>query len=240
MIPMPATPSVTDRSEPQQPATTPRPSAATLVSIGGRQALVALRVLLAMIVILGIAYPLVVLGIGQLVSHNAANGSLVTDSSGTVVGSEVIGQQFTDPQGNAAQWFVGRPSAAGDGYDAMSSGGSNLAADSPDLLAQVNERRAAIAKADGVDPADVPPDALTASGSGLDPDISPAYAQLQVNRIATARGLPADQVRELVESHTQARALGFIGEERVNVLDLNVALQQLSAASGSAPAGAGG
>ena len=235
MIPMPATPSVTDRSEPQQPATTPRPSAATLVSIGGRQALVALRLLLAMIVILGIAYPLVVFGIGQLVANNAANGSPVTNSTGTVVGSELIGQQF-----DGAQWFAGRPSAAGDGYDAMSSSGSNLAADSPDLLAQVNERRAAIAKADGVDPADVPPDALTASGSGLDPDISPAYALLQVNRIATARGLPADQVRELVESHTQARALGFIGEERVNVLDLNVALQQLSAASGSAPAGAGG
>ena len=235
MIPMPATPSVTERPEPQQPAITPRPSAATLVSIGGRQALVALRVLLAMIVILGIAYPLVVFGIGQLVANNAANGSPVTNSTGTVVGSELIGQQF-----DGAQWFAGRPSAAGDGYDAMSSSGSNLAADSPDLLAQVNERRAAIAKADGVDPADVPPDALTASGSGLDPDISPAYAQLQVNRIATARGLPADQVRELVESHTQARALGFIGEERVNVLDLNVALQQLSAASGSAPAGAGG
>jgi len=235
MIPMPATPSVTDRSEPQQPATTPRPSAATLVSIGGRQALVALRLLLAMIVILGIAYPLVVFGVGQLVANNAANGSPVTNSTGTVVGSELIGQQF-----DGAQWFAGRPSAAGDGYDAMSSSGSNLAADSPDLLAQVNERRAAIAKADGVDPADVPPDALTASGSGLDPDISPAYALLQVNRIATARGLPADQVRELVESHTQARALGFIGEERVNVLDLNVALQQLSAASGSAPAGAGG
>jgi potassium-transporting ATPase KdpC subunit len=235
MIPMPATPSVTERSEPQQPATTPRPSAATLVSIGGRQALVALRVLLAMIVILGIAYPLVVFGVGQLVANNAANGSPVTNSTGTVVGSELIGQQF-----DGAQWFAGRPSAAGDGYDAMSSSGSNLAADSPDLLAQVNERRAAIAKADGVDPADVPPDALTASGSGLDPDISPAYALLQVNRIATARGLPADQVRELVESHTQARALGFIGEERVNVLDLNVALQQLSAASGSAPATNGG
>src|SRR5664280_2409479 len=129
--------SVTERPEPQQHGTTPRPSAATLVSIGGRQALVALRFLVAMIVILGILYPLVVLGVGQLVSHNAANGSLVTDSSGTVVGSELIGQQFTDPQGNAAQWFVGRPSAAGDGYDAMSSGGSNLAADSPELLADV-------------------------------------------------------------------------------------------------------
>jgi potassium-transporting ATPase KdpC subunit len=235
MIPMPANQAVTDRPEPLQSATSARPSASALVSIGGRQALVALRVLLAMIVILGIAYPLVVFGIGQLAANNAANGSPVTNSTGTVVGSELIGQQF-----DGAQWFAGRPSAAGDGYDAMSSSGSNLAADSPDLLAQVNERRAAIAKADGVDPADVPPDALTASGSGLDPDISPAYAQLQVNRIATARGLPAEQVRELVESHIQARALGFIGEERVNVLALNLALEQLSATSGSAPATNGG
>jgi K+-transporting ATPase ATPase C chain len=225
--------SVIDRPEPQQPATTPKPSAGTLVSIGGRQALVALRFLVAMIVILGILYPLVVLGVGQLVSHNAANGSLVTDSSGTVVGSELIGQQFTDPQGNAAQWFVGRPSAAGDGYDAMSSGGSNLAADSPDLLADVQDRRAQIAADDGVDPSAVPPDALTASGSGLDPDISVDYALLQVNRVAAARGLPADQVRDLVQSHISGRALGFIGEEKVNVLDLNLALNQLAPAGGA-------
>ena len=234
MIPMPATPSVTDRSEPQQPATTPRPSAATLVSIGGRQALVALRVLLAMIVILGIAYPLVVFGVGQLVANNAANGSPVTNSTGTVVGSELIGQQF-----DGAQWFAGRPSAAGDGYDAMSSGGSNLAADSPDLLAQVEERRAQIAADNGVDPADVPPDALTASGSGLDPDISPDYALLQVDRVAAARGLPADQVRDLVQSHIQGRALGFIGEQRVNVLQLNLALHEL-APGGDSVTGSGG
>src|SRR5664279_4554709 len=124
-----------DGSELLQPETTPRPSASALVSIGGRQALVALRVLVAMTVILGIAYPLLVLGIGQLAAHNAANGSPVSDSSGTVVGSSLIGQQFDGSQGNAAQWFAGRPSAAGDGYDAMSSSGSNLAADSPDLLA---------------------------------------------------------------------------------------------------------
>ena len=225
--------SVIDRPEPQQPATTPKPSAGTLVSIGGRQALVALRFLVAMIVILGILYPLAVLGIGQLVSHNAANGSLVTDSSGTVVGSEVIGQQFTDAQGNAAQWFVGRPSAAGDGYDAMSSGGSNLAADSPDLLALVQERRTQIAADDGVDPSAVPPDALTASGSGLDPDISVDYALLQVNRVAAARGLSTDQVGDLVQSHISGRALGFIGEDKVNVLDLNVALNQLAPAGGA-------
>ncbi len=210
-----------------QPASTARPSASALVSIAGRQALVALRFLLAMTVIVGIAYPLLILGIGQLTTNSAANGSLVTDSTGTVVGSELIGQQFDGPQ-----WFAGRPSAAGDGYDAMSSGGSNLAADSTDLLDLVNQRRAQIAADDGVDPADVPPDALTASASGLDPDISPAYAAIQVNRVATARGLSADQVRELVQAHTQGRALGFIGEERVNVLELNLALQQLAPTAG--------
>jgi len=114
----------------------------------------------------------------------------------------------------------------------MSSGGSNLAADSPDLLALVNERRAQIAADNGVDPAQVPPDAVTASGSGLDPDISPAYALLQVDRVADARGLAPDQVRDLVNSHIQGRALGFIGEERVNVLELNLALQQLSPVAG--------
>jgi K+-transporting ATPase ATPase C chain len=225
--------SVIERPEPQQPPTTPSPSAGTLVSIGGRQALVALRFLVAMTVILGIAYPLVVLGVGQLIANHTANGSLVTDSSGTVVGSELIGQQFTDPQGNVAPWFAGRPSAAGTGDDAMSSGGSNLAADSPDLLAQVQERRAQIAADDGVDPSAVPPDALTASGSGLDPDISVDYALLQVNRVAAARGLPAGQVRDLVQSHIAGRALGFIGEERVNVLDLNLALNQLAPAGAS-------
>ena len=220
---MSPTPTVTDPSAALQPAITARPSLSSLISIGGRQALVALRVLLAMTVLVGIAYPLVVLGIGQLVTNTAANGSLVTDSTGTVVGSRLIGQQFDAPE-----WFTGRPSAAGDGYDAMSSGGSNLAADSPDLLDLVDQRRAQVAADNGVDPADVPPDALTASASGLDPHISPDYALLQVNRVADARNLPVDQVRDLVDAHTQGRFLGFIGEDRVNVLELNLALHQLS------------
>ncbi len=139
-----------------------------------------------------------------------------------MVGSSSIGQQFDGPT-----WFHGRPSAAGDGYDAMSSGGSNLAADSPELLELVTERRAAIAAEDGVPPSAVPADAVTASASGLDPDISPAYAQLQVDRVAAARRLSVDQVRELVDAHTKGRILGFIGEERVNVLQLNLALQRL-------------
>ena len=214
-------------AQPVQPAITARPSAGALFSIGGRQLLVAVRYLLLMTVVLGIGYPLVILGIGQLAANNAANGSQITDSAGTVVGSALIGQQFDGPD-----WFTGRPSAAGEGYDAMSSGGSNLATDSPDLLALVEQRRAQIAADNGVDPAQVPPDAVTASGSGLDPDISPAYALLQVNRVADARGLTPDQVRDLVDSHIQGRALGFIGEERVNVLELNLALQQLSPVAG--------
>ena len=217
----------TDGPGPLQPAITARPSGSALVSIAGRQALVALRFLLAMILVLGIAYPLIVFGIGQLAANNSANGSLVTDGSGAVVGSKLIGQQF-----DGSQWFAGRPSAAGGGYDAMSSGGSNLAADSPDLLALVEQRRAEIAAANGVDPARVPPDALTASASGLDPHISPAFAELQVNRVAAARGLPVEQVRGLVQANTESRTLGFIGEERVNVLQLNLALADLAGAGG--------
>lgn len=199
-----------------------RPSGSALLAIGGRQLLVAVRALLVFTVLLGVAYPLLVLGLGQLVAPNRADGSAVTDAAGQTVGSSLIGQQFAGDQ-----WFAGRPSVAGDGYDAMSSGGSNLSADSTDLQATIAERRAAIAAADGVDPASVPADAVTASASGLDPDISPAYALEQVNRVAAARDLPADQVRDLVQSKIQGRALGFVGEERVNVLDLNLALTRL-------------
>ena len=209
------------------PAPTGRPSRAALAMITGRQLLVGLRVLLAMTVVLGILYPLAVLGLGQLFAAHKADGSLVRNDAGAVVGSSLIGQQFTGPE-----WFAGRPSAAGDGYDAMSSGGSNLAADSPELLELVQTRRAEIAAANGVDPADVPADALTSSASGLDPDISPAYARIQVDRVAAARGVDPARVRDLVESSVQGRILGFIGEERVNVLELNLALERLAGSGG--------
>jgi K+-transporting ATPase ATPase C chain len=200
-----------------------RPGLGVLAAITGRQLLVALRFLIAMTVILGIVYPLVVLGLGTLIAPSGAAGSLVR-SGGTVVGSSLVGQSFTD-----ARWFQGRPSAAGsDGYDATASGGSNLSADSPQLLKLVEQRRAAIAKADGVAPSAVPPDALTASGSGLDPDISKAYALIQVNRVAATRHLTATAVRNLVEAHVTEPVLGFIGQERVNVLLLNIALQKLN------------
>jgi K+-transporting ATPase ATPase C chain len=187
-----------------------------------RQTWVGLRLLLVMTIVLGVLYPLVVLGVGRLVPA-VAEGSYLTDASGVVVGSRLIGQPFTGPE-----WFHPRPSAAGEGYDALASGGSNLAADNPDLVAAVAERQAAAAAANGVPARDVPPDAVTASGSGLDPHISPAYARQQVHRVASARGLSAATVAALVEEHVEGRLLGFIGEPRVNVLELNLALARAS------------
>lgn len=186
-----------------------------------RQALVALRFLVVMTLVLGVVYPVLLWGIGRVVPARA-DGSFVTSSSGQVVGSSLIGQAF-----EGATWFHPRPSAAGDGYDALSSGGSNLAMDNPDQVSAVAERKAAIVAGDGVSAAAVPPDAVTASGSGLDPDISPEYAYLQVARVAAARQLDVAAVRSLVDAHTTSRILGFIGEPRVNVLELNLALEQM-------------
>jgi K+-transporting ATPase ATPase C chain len=186
-----------------------------------RQGWVALRLLIVMTVLLGVVYPMVMFAVGRIVS-GTSDGSYVTNASGAVVGSALIGQSF-----DGDQWFWPRPSAAGDGYDALSSGGSNLAADNPDLVSAVGDRQAAAAAANGVQPADVPADAVTASGSGLDPDISPEYARQQVERVARARGLDPAAVSALVEGATQGRFLGFIGEPRVNVLQLNLALENL-------------
>ncbi|TDC45881.1 potassium-transporting ATPase subunit KdpC [Jiangella ureilytica] len=188
-----------------------------------RQSWAGLRVLLLFTVILGVAYPLAVTGVAQVAFGDQADGSLVSHD-GEVVGSSLIGQPF-----DGAEWFHPRPSAAGDGYDTLASGGSNLGPESTELLATVEERRAAVAEENGVDPADVPPDAVTASGSGLDPHISPAYARLQVARVAEARGLAAVAVADLVSEHTEGRILGVLGGERVNVLELNLALEDLEA-----------
>lgn len=197
------------------------------------QHLAALRALLVLTVLLGLAYPLAVTGVARLVLPDRAGGSLVR-SGGEVVGSSLIGQAFTDGAGNPLpQWFQSRPSAAGAtdrnpaGYDPTASGASNLGPTNPELVRLVEERRAAVAAFEGV-PADrVPPDAVTASGSGLDPDISPAYAALQVDRVARARGLAPAVVAGLVREHTRGRTLGVLGEPRVNVLELNLALARL-------------
>jgi K+-transporting ATPase ATPase C chain len=191
---------------------------------GLRQYGVALRALLVLTVALGVLYPLAITGLGQVAFARQANGSLLTEN-GETVGSSLIGQSFTDADGNPLpEWFQSRPSAAGDGYDASASSGSNLGPENEELIAAIQERRAAIAAFDGVDPAAVPADALTASASGLDPQISPAYAAIQVARVAAARGLTEEDVRALVAEHTQGRDLGFLGDETVNVLELNLAL----------------
>ena len=186
-----------------------------------RQAWVALRILIVMTVIVGIAYPIAIWGFGLLVP-NASGGSMLTNDSGQIVGSSLIGQTFAGDK-----WFLPRPSAAGAGYDALSSGGSNLAADNPDLVKAVAQRQAAIVHSDHAGVKTIPADAVTASGSGLDPDISPEYAKLQIARVASARGLDPATVASLVDEHTQQRLLGFIGEPHVNVLELNLALEQL-------------
>lgn len=188
---------------------------------------VAIRAMLLFTLVLGVAYTTVVTGIGQVILPAQANGSLER-SGDEVVGSALIGQSFADADGEPLpEWFQPRPSAAGDGYDGGASSGSNWGPENADLIAAIEERKAQVAEFDGVDEADVPTDALTASASGLDPHISPEYALQQVPRVAGERGLPESEVRELVESRIQARDLGYLGEPTVNVLQLNVALSEL-------------
>ncbi len=190
----------------------------------GRQLLAGLRALVLMTVLLGLAYPLVMTGFAQAAFQDNADGSLV-NRDGATVGSSLIGQSFAD----SPEYFQSRPSAAGDGYDPLASSASNLGPESEELLALVEERRQAAAELDGTAPEDVAPDALLASGSGLDPHISPAYAEQQVDRVANERGIDAALVQGLVDDHTDGRVLGFLGEPRVNVLELNLALDRIAA-----------
>lgn len=185
-----------------------------------RQILTAVKAVLVLTVILGVLYPLVMLGVGQAGLPRQAQGSLIT-SNGQVVASALIGQSF-----DGDRWFQPRPSA-GD-YDALASGGTNAGPNDGELAATIDQRRRDIAARDGVAAQDVAPDAVTASGSGLDPFISPGYAEQQVQRVATVRSIPTDRVQALVAEHAQGRALGFLGQPRVNVVELNLALQQLS------------
>ena len=180
-----------------------------------RQSLAGLRLLLVMTVLLGVGYPAAVWAAGQAFGDRADGQPVRLD--GSVVGSRLIGQDF-----RGDEWFHSRPSPHG--YDTLASGPSNLGPSSPDLLAAIADRRSEVAAREGVDPADVPPDALTASGSGLDPHISPAYAELQVARVAAANGLSVPAVERLVAAHTDGRSLGFLGEPGVDVLELNLAV----------------
>lgn len=188
----------------------------------GRQSLAGLRILLVLTVVLGIVYPAAVWGVGRVVPGQADGQTVSVD--GKIVGSGLIGQNF-----EGDEWFHSRPSA--NDYDTLASAPTNLGPSSSDLLAAIDERRAEVARTESVDPADVPPDALTASGSGLDPHISVAYAAIQVARVAAATGVPVSTIESLVDEHTDGRSLGFLGEPGVNVLRLNVAVQDAARAA---------
>jgi K+-transporting ATPase ATPase C chain len=196
----------------------------------------AIMSVLVLTVVCGLLFPLAITAIAQVAFHHQANGSLI-EQGGKVIGSELIGQNFSAPG-----YFHPRPSAAGNGYDASASGGTNLGPTSDKLINGIHKKlpngkddpgnfdgikdlAAAYRKENGMpDNAPVPPDAVTRSGSGLDPEISPANADLQVARVAKTRGLTEEQVRGLVAENTAGRTLGFLGEPRVNVLKLNIAL----------------
>jgi len=195
-----------------------------------RQHLAAVRGLLVFTVITGIVYPVAMWGLAQGLFHHSANGSLVS-YKGRTVGSSLLCQEFADPKGNPLpQYFQPRPSNATSGTSTdygcnpLFSAASNLGPSNPKLIALIRQRQEAIAKFDHVPVSKIPPDAVTASGSGLDPNISPAYAAIQVDRIAAARHVSPAQVRALVSQHTTARTIGVLGQPVVNVLTLNIAL----------------
>ncbi|MET9595273.1 potassium-transporting ATPase subunit C [Streptomyces sp. NPDC006516] len=203
------------------------------------------RALLVLTVICGVLYPLAVTGVAQAFFGDEANGSEISDASGRTVGSSLIGQRYDLPKKDADEaaepdlkWFQPRPSnglgtnSVNTGYSLILSGATNRSADNEELVAWVTDTKADVVADNSTDswtvrPEDVPADAVTSSGSGLDPDISPAYAKLQVHRVAERNSLDVDQVSRLVAEHTEGRVLGFMGEPRVNVLELNTALRDL-------------
>ncbi|WP_435255895.1 potassium-transporting ATPase subunit C [Streptomyces althioticus] len=205
-----------------------------------------LRALLVLTLVTGVLYPLVITGIAQGLFNHKANGSDIT-ADGKVVGSSLVGQPYNLPPGKGEEtpapdltWFQGRPqnglgtNSVNTQYKLILSGATNRSGDNEELVQWVKDAKAAVVKVNStaghtIDPSEVPADAVTSSGSGLDPDISPQYAHLQVHRIAERNGLPVAEVQSLVDEHTEGRTLGFMGEPRVNVLELNTALKALLA-----------
>lgn len=218
------------------------------VGNAGRLLWAGLRALLVLTVVTGVLYPLAVTGLAQVAFNDKANGSEIK-SEGKVVGSHLIGQTYNLPKKNPddaeeaavpdLKWFQPRPSnglgsnSVNTQYSIILSGATNRSGDNEDLITWVKDAKAAVVKDNStadhkVKPEDVPADAVTSSGSGLDPHISPEYAELQVHRVAEKNGLGVEQVEKLVADHTDDRILGFIGEPRVNVLELNIALEELT------------
>ncbi|MEU5832991.1 potassium-transporting ATPase subunit KdpC [Streptomyces diacarni] len=189
----------------------------------GRLAWAACRALLVLTVVCGLLYPLAVTGIAQAAFPDRADGTPVR-ADGRDVGSALVGQRWS-----GREWFHGRPSHSD--YDPRATGSGQLGASDPRLVRTVRENRQAVADYNGVPTAAVPPDAVTGSGSAIDPDISPEYARIQTSRVARANHLTKGAVRELVDAHTEGRDLGFLGEPRVNVLKLNVAVRKAAAAA---------
>jgi len=186
-----------------------------------KQLIIAIRVTLAFTILTGVAYPLLVTGVAKAIFPRQANGSLI-QANGKTIGSELIGQRFTRPE-----YFHGRPSAAGsDGYDGLASGGSTLGPTNQHLVDRVQGDLKKFREENPSFTGPIPADLLTASGSGLDPEISPASADAQVARVAAARGMTADALRQMVAANTEGRQFGILGEPRVNVLKLNLALDQ--------------
>jgi potassium-transporting ATPase KdpC subunit len=203
-----------------QPADTANPTRSSWSGL----LLTAVLMTVVLTILLGIIYPLVTMGVAQVLFNKQANGSLIKNSRGVIIGSSLIGQNFTKPQ-----YFWGRLSATSPiPYNAANSGGSNLGPTNKKLLQATEAQAALIRKANGLPPNYVlPSDAVSSSASGLDPNISPAYAALQVHRVATARGLSDAVVQALVSKYTDARTFGILGEPRVRVLELNMALDRL-------------
>ncbi|MFH9560689.1 potassium-transporting ATPase subunit C [Streptomyces globisporus] len=215
------------------------------VSSTARVLAAGLRALLVLTLVCGVIYPLAVTGVAQALFDDKANGSEIKDKEGQVVGSSLIGQRYDLPlkEGEESpapdlKWFQPRPSnglgtnSVNTQYSLILSGATNRSGDNEELIQWVKDAKAAVVKDNStptykVKPADVPADAVTSSGSGLDPHISPAYAELQAHRVAEKNGLDAKNVEDLVKDHTTGRLLGFMGEPRVNVLELNTALRNL-------------